>query len=138
MVTSIGRQIILAKFLEVKTFGMFALAQTYINLIEMTVVVRGGEVALYWIGRSWKERNISIVRGYAKFLSYRELVWNILTYVAIVLSVFLLKKTDKFDPYLVTILGLSIPAQSGYGVAKSIFVASDRIKLLAFLKCRIQ
>lgn len=134
-VSIIGIQIVLARILEPAVFGIFLLAQVFINLVEATIVVRSGEVALYWIGRSWKSGDeICIASGYAKFLRRREIVWNVATYGAIVLLAWPLQMFMNFEPILIVILGLTIPVQSGYGVAKSIFISSGRIKLQALFE----
>lgn len=124
--TLISVQVTLARSLSASDFGTILVVQAGVNLAESVFVSRSGEVALHWIGRAWGS---SAAYGYAKFLERRELYWNFGVYALLMVLIWPLNTVFAIDPVLLAMLGLSIPAQSGYGVAKSVFISAGRLRL---------
>lgn len=124
--TLIGVQVMLARSLSASDFGTIVIVQSSVNLAESVFVSRSVEIALHWIGRAWGS---SAAYGYAKFLERRELYWNFGIYVLLLMLIWPLHTIFSIDPTLLAVLGLSIPAQSGYGVAKSVFISAGRLRL---------
>jgi len=131
--TLIGVQVLLARNLSAAEFGGFLLVQACVNLVEAVFIARSGEVALHWIGRTWG-LDFGLARGYAKFLEHRELIWNLGVYALLLLAAWPLHLVLDIDPVALAILGLSIPVQSGYGVAKSVFVSAGRLRLQSYFE----
>jgi O-antigen/teichoic acid export membrane protein len=127
---ALALQVLLARSLTAQVFGAFVLVQAAVVVVESIFVARAGEVALYWLGRTWAQ-NPALARGYARFLRRRELTWNAGIYLALLAAAWPLALALDLDARLLALLALGIPLQSGYGVAKSVFIAAGRIRAQA-------
>jgi O-antigen/teichoic acid export membrane protein len=126
-VATLAVQVILARSLATAVFGAFLLAQAIVNVVEATVTARAGEVATYWLGRTWKDE-FPLARGYARYLARRELRWNIIAAVLLGLAALLLGEQLQIDAWLIAALALAIPLQASYGVSKTLFIVAGRLR----------
>lgn len=124
---AVALQIVLARTLPLSVFGAFAVTQAAVVLVESIFIARNGEVALYWVGRSWGV-DPQAARGYANYLVRREYLWNLSVYALLIATAWPLHALLGVDPWFFCIYGLTIPVQSGYGVTKSVFIAAGRVR----------
>jgi O-antigen/teichoic acid export membrane protein len=122
----VAQQVLLARVLSAAAFGEFVALQALVTFVEGLFVARAGEVALRWVGRTWQADKVSAV-GYAKFLARREFVWNVAVYGLFAVGGVVASHELSFSLPLLLILAASLPAQSGYGASKSVFVADGRL-----------
>ena len=124
-------QVFLARTTDSSLFGLFLVSQAYVNLFEATAIARGGEVAIFCIGRSWDTTSEGkiILHGYANYLRSQELYWNFTVYLLLTLIAWPASHFSSIDFLLSLLLGLAIPLQSSYGVSKGIIIASGKINL---------
>ncbi len=126
-VATLAVQVILARSLATAVFGAFLLAQAIVNMVEATLTARAGEVATYWLGRTWKDE-FPRARGYARYLVRRELRWNIIAAALLGLAALLLGEQLEIDAWLIAALALAIPLQASYGVSKTLFIVAGRLR----------
>lgn len=126
-------QIFLARTLKLSEFGVLAVIQACANLIEGLVISRASDVAMNLIGGNWN-KNHSKAIGYLRILAKKEYLWNFSSYFLLLVVTFPLASYLKINYLYFVIIGLSIPAQSGYGVSKSIFIIDDKLNQLALFE----
>lgn len=120
-------QIHVTRTVPVAEYGMYAATQAIVTLIEAVFIARGGEVALQYIGRHWN-MNMPLALWYRTKLIRLDVKANLLIYAIIVGTGYLMSSTLSFDPLLLAVLALTIPAQIGYGVWKATLIADHRLK----------
>lgn len=127
-------QILLARTLPQATYGAVVLMQSLVNLVEALFLARAGEVALYWIGRTWGDDSV-LARGYAASLARNELLWNGGVYLFALALAWPAHLVFAIDPVLLGMFALTIPLQASFGVSKSVFISSGKIAFQS--KCEI-
>lgn len=126
-------QVFLARTLKLTEFGVLAIIQACANLIEGLVISRASDVAMHLIGSNWN-KNHSKAIGYIRILAKTEYIWNFSFYFLLLIVAYPLASYLNINYLYFVIIGLSIPAQSGYGVSKSIFVIDGKLKQLALFE----
>lgn len=120
-------QILLVRTVAIDAYGQYAFLQGMIALIESIVITRAGEVAIYSLGKDWGV-NFAKAKITSFFLFRQEFLWNFIAYFFVVLIAFVIPKSTNINSLMLLLIGLSIPLQSGYGVTKSIFIVSGKIR----------
>lgn len=126
-------QIYVARTVSLGDYGRYAVIQSFVLVVEAIFVARGGEVALQYIGQYWK---VDMPRAlwYRVRLGRLDARMNVFIYLLVVFVGYLLSARLNFRWDWLALLALSIPAQIGYGVWKSIFIVDGRLKNLAYLE----
>jgi O-antigen/teichoic acid export membrane protein len=126
--TQIVLQIFVVRFTSKQSFGEFITANTIENLIEVIFVTRSGDLALQYVGKYWIMGDHLAAKICANRIIKLDWIVNFSIYAFIIVgSIFLSNFTD-FNPIYLVGLSLQIPAQIGYGVYKSIFISSCKIR----------
>ncbi|MBM3453802.1 MAG: hypothetical protein FJX80_01500 [Bacteroidetes bacterium] len=126
-------QVFLARTLKLSEFGALAIIQACANLIEGLVISRASDVALHLIGSNWNKSHSKAI-GYIRTLAKDEYIWNFSFYFLLLIVAFPLASYLNVNYLYFVIIGLSIPAHSGYGVSKSIFIIDGKLKQLALFE----
>lgn len=124
---AIAIQAYVARRVPLGDYGQYAAIQAYVLLIESIFVARGGEVALQYIGRFWC---VDMPRAFWYRNHLVRLDWrmNIVIYAITIFFGFLFGSVFNFKWEWLILLALTIPAQIGYGVWKSIFIVDGKLK----------
>lgn len=126
-------QVFIARTLKLSEFGILAIIQACGNFIEGLLISRASDVAMHLIGNNWNKHHSKAI-GYIKTLVKMEYIWNVSFYFLLLIVAFPLASYLSINYLYFVIIGLSIPAQSGYGVSKSIFVIDGKLKQLALFE----
>ncbi len=126
-------QVYVARTVSVTDYGQFAAIQAFVLLVEAVFIARGGEVAMQFVGHNWKT-DMPRALWFSKRLCMLDAKYNSIIYLLVVVFGFLLSSFLNFHWGWLAVLALTIPAQIGYGVFKSVFVADGRFRQLALLE----
>lgn len=132
-IAALVMQVYVARTVPLEDYGKFAAIQAFVLLIEAVFVARGGEVAMQFVGHNWKT-DMPRALWFSKYLCALDAKYNSIIYLLVVVSGFLLASLLNFHWEWLAVLALTIPAQIGYGVYKSVFVADGRFRELALLE----
>lgn len=121
-------QVYVVRSTSLAAFGSYATALAIAVTAETIFVTRSGELALQFVGRHWVAREPGL--AFAAAQKIRALDWRInwTLWGALVASVVLYPGGMTATRWYVVVLGLTIPAQIGFGVSKSMFIATSRLK----------
>lgn len=130
-------QIFVVRTTSLDAFGAYATALAISTTVETIFVTRSGELALQFIGRHWVagEYSLSYAAGRKVQAQDWTLNWTLWAVIATVALLLPSKMTDT--RWYVLLLGLAIPAQIGFGVSKSVFIASARLKAQALFEIAV-
>lgn len=122
-------QVVLARMLGPEDYGAYISALAMVALVEVPIINRGNEIALRQIGKLKTKPDLNV----------RQMIWQIfkndtllitLAFTAYVMCSQWMSELVGVDFYFFLILTLILPAQIGFGIAKSCFVIFDLIPLL--------
>jgi O-antigen/teichoic acid export membrane protein len=122
-----GIQIFLTQTLTLNEYGQYSILQATVSLIEGIFLARSGEVAMFVLGRAWatESGDFSILR---RSLVGNDLRINLFIYLMVVIIGWLFGSVINLRFDLLVVLALTVPAQVGYGVSKSVFVLGGHLK----------
>lgn len=126
-------QIISTRYLLVAEYGAFSTIQAVILITEAVFLARGGEIALDYIGKFWEKDSLKVAY-FKKKLFYFEIKYNLYVYIGVTVFSAVLFRFVDFSFEWLLLLAISIPLQSGYGVAKSILTVAGDFRVLSLLE----
>lgn len=109
-------------------FGEYAAALAMATLVESIFLARSGEVALQYVGKYWIAGDYRAARASARRIRRLDWIVNWSLYGLVAIFAFALSRLFRVNWLYILGLGLMIPAQVGYGIYKSLFIASARLK----------
>lgn len=121
-------QIVAVRLLPLNEYGFYAAGVALISLLELSVLNRGGDVAMKHVGRAWIAQDYPRARALGRHLTLSDCVWNFSAYGLLALAAWPLQQLLDVPFLYLLLLGLSLPAQSGYGVSKSVFVVAGHVQ----------
>jgi O-antigen/teichoic acid export membrane protein len=121
-------QIFIVRFTSQQAFGEFVTANAIENLIEIIFITRSSELALQYVGKYWVAGDHIAARICMNRIIRLDWMINWSIYAFIIVFSILISQVIKFNPIYLIGLGLQIPMQIGYGVYKSIFISSSKIR----------
>lgn len=124
----LGVQIFIVRATSPQAFGEYTSASATVSLAQILLLARGGEVALQHIGRHWSLGDYAAAHSVARQLKRLDWTLNWAFYALLALLTLLLFRALKLNALYVLGLALAIPAQIGFGVYKSMFIATHRLK----------
>src|SRR5690606_20963219 len=98
------------------------------SLGEAIFVARSGELALQTVGKNWVLARYAQARRDATRLLRLDLVLNGVLYAATVALALAVARFTELNAAYISALALMIPAQAGYGVYKSLFISTSKLK----------
>jgi O-antigen/teichoic acid export membrane protein len=124
----LGVQILIVRVLTPADFGRYVAALAFVTLAEAVFVSRSGELALQFVGSSWVEGRFGDARRAAARVFRQDVIIQTTAFFLLIVLALGLRSVYPLDVWIVTGLAAGIPAQIGYGVYKSIFISSGRLK----------
>lgn len=124
----LGVQIFIVRATSPQAFGEYISATATVSLAQILLLARGGEVALQHIGKHWSLGDYAAAHSVARQLKKLDWTLNWAFYALLALLTPLLFRALKLNALYVLGLALAIPAQIGFGVYKSMFIATHRLK----------
>lgn len=121
-------QVLIVRVTTPVDFGRYVAALAFVTIVEAVVVSRGGELALQFVGNAWVEKRFADARRAASRVLRQDALLQTIAFFILVAGAWALASIYPLDIWLVSGLALVIPAQIGYGVHKSVFIASGRLK----------
>jgi len=124
---AIGIQVYVVRTVSLSEYGQYATVQAFVLFVEAVFVGRGGEVALQYIGKCW---HVDMPRAfwYRSKLLRMDMKANVIIYAITILVGVIFGSFINLNLEWLIILALTIPAQIGYGVWKSVFIVDGRLK----------
>ena len=120
-------QIFVARTVTLREYGAYSAALSLVILVEAVFIARGGEVALQYLGRHW-DIEMAYARWYEDRLLHLDRRLNWLVFLGLAAIGAILAPVMNLEYGYLLALGLTIPAQIGYGVYKSIFIIHGRLR----------
>jgi O-antigen/teichoic acid export membrane protein len=121
-------QVLVVRTLTPAEFGRYVVALAFVTLAEAVFVARSGELALQFVGNAWVMSRFAEARRSAARIFRQDAMVQSAAFILLVALAWGLRAVYPLDIWIVAGLALGIPAQIGYGVFKSIFIASGRLK----------
>ncbi|MBK8163348.1 MAG: hypothetical protein IPK65_09425 [Gammaproteobacteria bacterium] len=126
--SQIALQVYVVRTTTVYEYGEYIGSLVIVTLVEAIFVARGGELALRYVGTHWNKSDFITARQYATAIIRIDKYVNWLLYILLVTLAFATYEVLNLNLYYVIFLSLVIPAQVGYGVYKSLFIISSRLR----------
>lgn len=126
--------VITVRGLRPEIFGAYSVALAIETIIESVLVARSGEMAFQYIGKAWVNKDYNLARAYAEKIIRLDVIVNCSLYGLVSVCSILVSRVFGFDPTYLILLNLMVPAQIGYGVYKSLFVCTSKLKHQAVLE----
>jgi len=133
--SQIGLLIYVVRVTSKSAFGEYSVVMAIEAIIESVLVARTGEIALQVVGKYWIAGEYGAARRIAEKLQRHDALSNILIYGLLVILSLLLAGHFKINYMYLIGIGLMIPAQIGYGIYKSLFIITHKIKEQAIFEC---
>jgi O-antigen/teichoic acid export membrane protein len=130
-IATLVTQIIAVRWLGVELFGEYATSIAVVALCELTVLNRGGEVALASLGSVWTAQRWADIGPLMSRLWRMDIAWVIGGYGALAATALVIGNEYTWRPEWLLLAGLAIPLQVGYGSNKALLIAAGQIVLLA-------
>ena len=127
----LGLQILVVRLTTPVGFGAYVAAGAYARVMEMVVTSRSGELALQQVGKPVVQGSGDLAWAAARRLERQDLLLFILVYLGFVPVAAGLARVAGLELPLLLGLGLALPVQAGYGVSKSLFIATGRLRAQA-------
>lgn len=132
MVTIIAIQAVFAKSVSLATFGQVAAAQAIVGLLEMTVVSRGAEVALQFLGKYWGDTDrFGALRAH---LLRQDIIYALVAVLIVLPLSYFANLFFHMNGWFMLLLATAIPLQIGYGIRKSLFIIEGRVRAQALFE----
>lgn len=120
-------QVAIVRLLGKENFGIYSTALAMVALVEVPLVVRGGEIALRMLGKAAREGDAEMLKCLARKIVRYDLLLYVFTFLLLSLVAWVAHRFLEFNPLLFVILALKIPAQAGFGVYKGYFTIFDKV-----------
>lgn len=109
-------------------YGEFIGSQVIVTVIESIFVARGGELALRYVGPCWTKGDYLSARLFSKAIIRIDKYLNWILCILLACLAFIASSSLNLNPSYLLLLSLTIPAQIGYGLYKSLFIVSSRLR----------
>ncbi|MGH7430123.1 MAG: hypothetical protein ACREJ4_17450, partial [Candidatus Methylomirabilaceae bacterium] len=120
-------QVFVVRATSLDAFGAYATALAISVTVETIFVNRSGELALQFLGRHWVAGEHALSYAAGRKIQAQDWVVNWTLWAVMAAVTLLLPSRMTETRWYVLLLGLTIPAQTGFGVSKSLFIASSRL-----------
>lgn len=127
-------QVYIVRHISPASFGEYISANATVAFAEILFLTRGGEVALQHIGKYWSVGNHKAAYSVSRQLKKFDWILNWTFYFIVTLFALFFSKFLRLNPAYIIALALTIPSQIGYGVYKSMFISTHRLKYQAIFE----
>jgi O-antigen/teichoic acid export membrane protein len=130
-IATLVTQIVAVRWLGVELYGEYATSIAVVALCELTVLNRGGEIALSSLGSVWTAQRWGDISLLLSRLLRMDIAWVVGGYGALALAALVVGDRFAWRSDWILLAGLAIPLQAGYGSNKAFLIVSGQITLLA-------
>jgi hypothetical protein len=124
-------QVLLVRLLGLERYGAYVAAVAVVSFAELAFLSRAADLAMSSLSRDWFQGRFDQVRIAAATLERQDVRWTLMVFALLALAGLAFSKLVRLEALILLPLALSIPAQAGYGVSKTLLIISGSIQVQA-------
>jgi hypothetical protein len=124
-------QVLLVRLLGVEQYGVYVAAVAVVSFAELAFLSRAADLAMSRLSHDWFRGKFDQVRTAAAALERQDVRWTAMVFLLLALAGLAFSKLARLEALILVPLTLSIPAQAGYGVSKTLLIISGAIQVQA-------
>jgi O-antigen/teichoic acid export membrane protein len=124
-------QVVLIRLLGLERYGAYVASVAVVSFSELAFLNRAADLSMNSLSHAWFRGRFDEVRTTAATLERQDLRWTALIFVSLAFAALLFSSLLRLNPWILVPLALTIPAQAGYGVSKTLLIISGSIQLQA-------
>ncbi|NJO13256.1 MAG: hypothetical protein HC872_07105, partial [Gammaproteobacteria bacterium] len=127
----LSMQVLLVRLLGIEQYGVYVAAVAVVSFAELAFLNRAADFAMSSLSRAWFQGRFDQVRMTVATLERQDVRWTVRVFLLLALAVLVFSKLARLEAFILVPLALSIPAQAGYGVSKTLLIISGSIQIQA-------